>query len=154
MFSEFWLKGSWFQIDAYARSPLQDSRLFGPSPWKILAATNEKKGSWASQPLAKIFWVGILLWRPGVCRLSLNNDNHTYHHLLSLLLVVIWLSLFVLSLSLSYLLLLVVVVVAVVIVVVVVVVVPRASCCAPGLRTRHPSAGSCPSSGWCPRSPA
>ena len=22
---------------AYARSPLQDSRLFGPSPWKILA---------------------------------------------------------------------------------------------------------------------
>ena len=28
--------------DEYTRSPLQDSRLFGPSPWKILAATNEK----------------------------------------------------------------------------------------------------------------
>ena len=26
----------------YARSPLEDSRLFGPSPWIILAATNEK----------------------------------------------------------------------------------------------------------------
>ena len=23
----------------YTRSPLEDSRLFGPSPWKILAAT-------------------------------------------------------------------------------------------------------------------
>ena len=27
----------------YTRSPLEDSRLFGPGPWKILAATNEKK---------------------------------------------------------------------------------------------------------------
>ena len=27
----------------YTRSPLEDSRLFGPSPWKILAATNEKE---------------------------------------------------------------------------------------------------------------
>ena len=27
----------------YTRSPLEDSRLFGPSPWKILAATYEKK---------------------------------------------------------------------------------------------------------------
>ena len=26
----------------YTRSPLEDSRLFGPSPWKTLAATNEK----------------------------------------------------------------------------------------------------------------
>ena len=26
----------------YTRSPLEDSRLFGPSPWKILAAANEK----------------------------------------------------------------------------------------------------------------
>ena len=25
----------------YTRSPSQDSRLFGPRPWKILAATNE-----------------------------------------------------------------------------------------------------------------
>ena len=29
----------------YARSPSEDSRLFGPSPWKILATTGEKKGS-------------------------------------------------------------------------------------------------------------
>ena len=29
-------------VAGYTRSPLEDSRLFGPSPWKILAATNEK----------------------------------------------------------------------------------------------------------------
>ena len=29
----------------YTQSPLQDSRLFGPSPWKILAATYEPMGS-------------------------------------------------------------------------------------------------------------
>ena len=27
------------------RSPLEDSRLFGPSPWKILATTYEQMGS-------------------------------------------------------------------------------------------------------------
>ena len=27
---------------SYTRSPLEDSRLFGPSPWKVLAATNEQ----------------------------------------------------------------------------------------------------------------
>ena len=27
----------------YTRSPLEDSRLFGPSPWKILATTYEKR---------------------------------------------------------------------------------------------------------------
>ena len=27
----------------YTRSPLEDSRLFGPSPWKILATTYERK---------------------------------------------------------------------------------------------------------------
>ena len=31
-------------LDEYTRSPLQDSRLFGPSPWKILATTYEQKG--------------------------------------------------------------------------------------------------------------
>ena len=40
---------------AYTRSPLEDSRLFGPSPWKVLVATYEQMGSWATQPLAKIF---------------------------------------------------------------------------------------------------
>ena len=38
----------------YTRSLWEDSRLFGPSPWKILAATYEQKDSWATQPLAKI----------------------------------------------------------------------------------------------------
>ena len=52
--------------DAYTRSPLQDSRLFGPSPWKILRHYLWEMGSWATQPLAKILRAGILLWRPGV----------------------------------------------------------------------------------------
>ena len=30
---------------AYTQSPLQDSRLFGPRPWKILATTYELMGS-------------------------------------------------------------------------------------------------------------
>ena len=34
----------------YTRSPLKDSRLFGPSPWKILAATYEHNNS--EQPSA------------------------------------------------------------------------------------------------------
>ena len=38
----------------YTRSPLQDSRLFRPRPWKISATTYEKKDSWATQTLAKI----------------------------------------------------------------------------------------------------
>ena len=28
----------------YTRSPLEDSRLFGPRPWKVLAATYETNG--------------------------------------------------------------------------------------------------------------
>ena len=31
--------------EPYTRSPLEDSRLFGPSPWKILATTYEQMGS-------------------------------------------------------------------------------------------------------------
>ena len=42
-------------IIQYTRSPLEDSRLFGPSPWKVLATTYEKNDFWATQPLAKIF---------------------------------------------------------------------------------------------------
>ena len=30
---------------SYTRSPLEDSRLFGPSPWKILATAYEQMGS-------------------------------------------------------------------------------------------------------------
>ena len=32
-------------IGVYTRSPLEDSRLFGPSPWKTLATTYEQMGS-------------------------------------------------------------------------------------------------------------
>ena len=39
----------------YTRSPLEDPRLFGPSPWKVLATTYEKNDLWETQPLAKIF---------------------------------------------------------------------------------------------------
>ena len=53
-------------LGKYTRSPLQDFRLFGPRPWKMLAATNENNDFWATQTLAKILWAGILLWRPGV----------------------------------------------------------------------------------------
>ena len=37
----------------YTRSPLEDSRLFGPSPWKILAATNKKDISEQPSPWRK-----------------------------------------------------------------------------------------------------
>ena len=37
----------------YTRSPLEDSHLFGPSPWKILAATNEKDTSEQPSPWRK-----------------------------------------------------------------------------------------------------
>ena len=33
----------YYYINTYTRSPLQDSRLFGPRPWKVLAATYEQK---------------------------------------------------------------------------------------------------------------
>ena len=38
---------------AYTRSPLEDSRLFGPSPWKILATTYEKRVSKQPSPWRK-----------------------------------------------------------------------------------------------------
>ena len=53
-------------VTEYTRSPLEDSRFFGPSPWNILAATYEHNDFWATQPLAKILRAGILLWRPDV----------------------------------------------------------------------------------------
>ena len=37
----------------YTRSPLEDSHLFGPSPWKILAANNEKNTSEQPSPWRK-----------------------------------------------------------------------------------------------------
>ena len=38
---------------AYTRSPLEDSRLFGPSPWKVLATTYEKTISEQPSPWRK-----------------------------------------------------------------------------------------------------
>ena len=32
-------------LELYTRSPLEDSRLFGPGPWKVLATTYEQMGS-------------------------------------------------------------------------------------------------------------
>ena len=37
----------------YTRSPLEDSRLFGPSPWKILATTYDKQFSEQPSPWRK-----------------------------------------------------------------------------------------------------
>ena len=55
-----------YHYDSYPQSPLQDSRLFGPRPWKVSATTYKKIGSWATQTLAKIFLWRILWWRPGI----------------------------------------------------------------------------------------
>ena len=41
------------QAPGYTQSPLQDSRLFGPSPWKILATTYEKTISEQPSPWRK-----------------------------------------------------------------------------------------------------
>ena len=40
-------------VPSYTRSPFEDSRLFGPSPWKILATTNEKDISEQTSPWRK-----------------------------------------------------------------------------------------------------
>ena len=42
-----------FVLPSYTRSPLQDSRLFGPRPWEILAATNEHDISEQPSPWRK-----------------------------------------------------------------------------------------------------
>ena len=34
---------NWVRGGAYTLSPLKDSHLFGPSPWKVLATTYERK---------------------------------------------------------------------------------------------------------------
>ena len=38
-----WKQGVVIYMLLYTRSPLEDSRLFGPSPWKILGTTYDKK---------------------------------------------------------------------------------------------------------------
>ena len=52
----------------YTRSPLEDSRLFGPSPWKILAATGEKDISEQPSP-----------WRKSSKRESCYGDREYTH---------------------------------------------------------------------------
>ena len=41
-------------IEMYTWSPLEDFRLFGPSPWKIVAATYEKNTSEQPSPCRKL----------------------------------------------------------------------------------------------------
>ena len=43
----------WMMRCPYTRSLLEDSRLFGPSAWKVLATTYEQMGSWATSPWRK-----------------------------------------------------------------------------------------------------
>ena len=63
---------------SYPRSPLQDSRLFGPSPWKILAAINEKDISEQPSP-----------WRKSSKRESCYGDRCSCQLLLICIVVII-----------------------------------------------------------------
>ena len=49
----------------YTRSPLQDSRLFGPRPWKILAATYETNGFLSNPDPGENFLSGDLVMETG-----------------------------------------------------------------------------------------
>ena len=63
---------------AYTQFAIQDSRLFGPNPWKILAPPSNylsKKSFWATQPLEQILDSEFLLCEPGVPEQS----PHTWH---------------------------------------------------------------------------
>ena len=58
---------------AYTQFAIQDSRLFGPNPWKILAPPSNylsTKGFWATQPLEQILVAEILLCELGVATAS------------------------------------------------------------------------------------
>ena len=61
-------------IHLYTRSPLQDSRLFGPSPWKVLAATYETNGFLSNPDPGENLVSGNLLMETG-CTASAMNDN-------------------------------------------------------------------------------
>ena len=56
-------------VCCYTQSPLEDSRLFGPSPWKVLATTYDKKNI-SEQPSP---------WRKSCKRESCYGDR-VYHH--------------------------------------------------------------------------
>ena len=61
--------------DRYTQFAIQDSRLFGPNPWKALAPPSNylsKKGFWATQPLEQILDSEFLLCELGVAGTSNN----------------------------------------------------------------------------------
>ena len=61
----------------HTRSPLQDSRLFGPRPWKILAATNEK--TYLSNPdPGENLVSGNLVMETGCTYIYIYTYIHTY----------------------------------------------------------------------------
>ena len=54
---------------SYTQFAIQDSGLFGPNPWKILAPPSNylsKEGFWATQPLEQILVAEFLLCELGV----------------------------------------------------------------------------------------
>ena len=54
---------------AYTQFPSQDSGLFGPNPWKVLAPMSNylsNNGFWATQPLEKVLRGKMLWWELGV----------------------------------------------------------------------------------------
>ena len=61
----------------YTRSPLQDSRLFGPRPWKILAATYEKQRFLSNPDPDENLVRGNLVMETG-CNTNICLLLHTY----------------------------------------------------------------------------
>ena len=59
----------------HTRSPLQDSRLFGPSPWKILATAYEQKRLLSNPAPGENLVSGNLVMQTG-CIQTNRNDNH------------------------------------------------------------------------------
>ena len=62
--------------DPYTQFAIQDSGLFGPDPWKILAPPSNylsKQGFWATQPLEQILDSEFLLCELGVPRFGEDN---------------------------------------------------------------------------------
>ena len=81
---------SYFLGAGYLQPAIQDSRLFGPNPWKILAPPSNypsNNGFWATQPLEQILVAEFLL-----CELGVHNAAFVISQLLSVsLLLSTWL---------------------------------------------------------------
>ena len=76
----FWTRPSHSRRRAYARSPFEDSRLFGPSPWKILATTYEQKRFLSNPAPGENLLSGNLVmetWCTGVCEKNTPPDKKT-----------------------------------------------------------------------------